>query len=69
MVGCHPAEETDGGFVDTGKFAKTCCQNELLDNSTSELKTWIDHIVARPAVKVLKSTVLGNKSTDRIGGL
>jgi endonuclease/exonuclease/phosphatase family metal-dependent hydrolase len=59
----------DGGFVDTGKFAKTCCQSELLDNSTSELKTWIDHIVARPAVKVLKSTIIGNRSSDRIGGL
>jgi endonuclease/exonuclease/phosphatase family metal-dependent hydrolase len=59
----------DGGFIDTGKFAKTCCQNELLDNSTSELKTWIDHIVARPAVKVLKSTIIGNKASDRIGGL
>ena len=59
----------DGGFVDTGKFAKTCCQNELLDNTSSELKTWIDHIVARPKVKVLKSTVFGNKASDRIGDL
>jgi endonuclease/exonuclease/phosphatase family metal-dependent hydrolase len=59
----------DGGFIDTGKFAKTCCQDELLDNTSSKLATWIDHIVARPKVKVLKSTVFGNKASDRIGDL
>ncbi len=57
------------GFKDTGKRHATCCQNALVDNKKSELKTWIDHIVVRPAAKVLKTYVFGNKSSDRIGGL
>jgi endonuclease/exonuclease/phosphatase family metal-dependent hydrolase len=57
------------GFKDTGKRVPTCCQDELLDNTDSKLKTWIDHIVARPAAKVLKSTVFGNKTSDIFGGL
>jgi endonuclease/exonuclease/phosphatase family metal-dependent hydrolase len=49
----------------------TCCQAETLDNETSELtaENWIDHIVVRPKVKVLRRVVLGNKPSDRIGGL
>jgi endonuclease/exonuclease/phosphatase family metal-dependent hydrolase len=57
------------GFVDTGKRVATCCQNETVDNPASELKTWIDHIVVRPRMKVLKSTVFGNTAAERIGGL
>lgn len=57
------------GYVDTGKRAPTCCQNELVDNPVSQLKTWIDHIVVRPKAKVLSSVVFGNKASDRIGGL
>lgn len=57
------------GFVDTGKRVATCCQNELVNNPTSELKTWIDHIVVRPRMRVLRTSVFGNRESDRIQGL
>jgi endonuclease/exonuclease/phosphatase family metal-dependent hydrolase len=59
----------NAGFKDTGKRHATCCQNALVNNKKSELKTWIDHIVVRPAAKVLKTYVFGNKASDKIGGL
>jgi endonuclease/exonuclease/phosphatase family metal-dependent hydrolase len=57
------------GFTDTGRRVATCCQNETVDNPTSELKTWIDHIVVRPRATVLSSRVFGNRTSDVIGGL
>jgi endonuclease/exonuclease/phosphatase family metal-dependent hydrolase len=57
------------GFTDTGKRVATCCQNETVDNPTSELKTWIDHIVVRPKATVLSSRVFGNRTSDVVGGL
>lgn len=57
------------GYVDTGKKASTCCQDETVDNPASKLTQWIDHIVARPRVKVLSSRLVGNLASDRIGGL
>jgi endonuclease/exonuclease/phosphatase family metal-dependent hydrolase len=59
------------GFWDTGVRAATCCQSETLTNETSELSAdnWIDHIVVRPKVKVLKRAIVGGLASDRIGGL
>jgi len=57
------------GFVETGTRVATCCQNERLDNPTSELKTWIDHILVRPKLRVLRSEVVGNRVGDKIAGL
>jgi len=57
------------GFVDTARRVATCCQNETVNNPTSELKTWIDHIVVRPRMRVLHTTVVGNRVGDRIQGL
>jgi endonuclease/exonuclease/phosphatase family metal-dependent hydrolase len=59
------------GFWDTGVKTATCCQSETLDNPESQLdpQDWIDHIVVRPRVKVLKRAVVGALQTDRIGGL
>jgi endonuclease/exonuclease/phosphatase family metal-dependent hydrolase len=59
------------GFWDTGIRAATCCQSETLDNAESQLdpKDWIDHIVVRPRVKVLKRVIVGNKTSDMIDGL
>jgi endonuclease/exonuclease/phosphatase family metal-dependent hydrolase len=59
----------NGGFKETGKRASTCCQDENLLNPVSKLDQWIDHIVVRPAAKVLRSVVVGAKPTDRISGL
>jgi endonuclease/exonuclease/phosphatase family metal-dependent hydrolase len=57
------------GFKDTGKPAMTCCQIETVDNPVSTLDKWIDHILVRPKAKVLKSQIVGNHASDRIGGL
>ena len=57
------------GFKDTSKRKKTCCQDEGLTNTPSKLNQWIDHIVVRPFGKVLKTKVVGDKLSDRIGGL
>ena len=57
------------GFKDTGKRAGTCCQDEALDNPVSKLSQWIDHIVVRPAAKVIRSRIVGNRTSDKIGGL
>jgi endonuclease/exonuclease/phosphatase family metal-dependent hydrolase len=57
------------GFKDTGKRANTCCQDENLLNPQSKLNQWIDHIVVRPAAKVIRSVIVGNRVSDKIGGL
>jgi endonuclease/exonuclease/phosphatase family metal-dependent hydrolase len=57
------------GFKNTGKRTATCCQSETLDNPVSELETWIDHIMVRPAARVLKRQIVGDQPSDMIGGL
>jgi endonuclease/exonuclease/phosphatase family metal-dependent hydrolase len=59
----------DAGFHDTSPRAHTCCQTETLTNSQSLLNQWIDHIVVRPRATVLSRRLVGNKASDRIGGL
>jgi len=59
-----------GGFVDAFKKAPaTSGQSEKLDNPTSTLKRYIDHIMSRPALKTVKTRVVGNRPADRISGL
>jgi endonuclease/exonuclease/phosphatase family metal-dependent hydrolase len=59
-----------GGFVDAFKKAPaTSGQSEKLDNPTSTLKRYIDHIMSRPALKTVKTKVVGNRPADRISGL
>lgn len=48
---------------------KTSGQNELVNNTTSELKSSIDHILVRPRQTVLDTEVVGDSSSDRISGL
>jgi endonuclease/exonuclease/phosphatase family metal-dependent hydrolase len=58
------------GFVDAFKKApKTDGQDEKLDNTTSTLKRYIDHIMSRPTLRTVRTQVVGNKPSDRIGGL
>ncbi len=57
------------GFKDTSSRRATCCQDEKLNNASSKLKTWIDHIVVRPTARVLRALVVGNRTSDRIRGL
>lgn len=48
---------------------KTSGQNELVNNTTSTLKSSIDHILVRPKQKVLDTEVVGDKTSDMINGL
>jgi endonuclease/exonuclease/phosphatase family metal-dependent hydrolase len=58
------------GFKNTAPRPRnTCCQTETLDNETSQLKTWIDHIMVRPRARVLGWGLVGNDVADRIGDL
>jgi endonuclease/exonuclease/phosphatase family metal-dependent hydrolase len=44
----------------------TCCFAEDLHSTADKLETWIDHVLVRPKVKVLKSGIVGTK---QVGGL
>jgi endonuclease/exonuclease/phosphatase family metal-dependent hydrolase len=58
------------GFVDAFKKAPaTSGQDEKLDNPTSKLKRYIDHIMSRPTLKTIRTSVVGNRPQDRISGL
>lgn len=58
------------GFVNVfSKLPATSGQNELVNNPTSTLKSSIDHILVRPKQTVVKASVVGNKASDRVGGL
>jgi endonuclease/exonuclease/phosphatase family metal-dependent hydrolase len=59
-----------GGFVDAFKKAPaTSGQDEKLDNPTSKLKRYIDHVMSRPTLKTVRTEVVGNRPADRISGL
>jgi endonuclease/exonuclease/phosphatase family metal-dependent hydrolase len=58
------------GFVDAFKSAPaTSGQDEKLDNPTSKLTRYIDHIMSRPTLKTIRTKVVGNRPPDRISGL
>jgi endonuclease/exonuclease/phosphatase family metal-dependent hydrolase len=58
------------GFVDAFRTPPaTSGQSEKLDNRVSTLKSYIDHIMSRPALKTIRTRVVGNKPSDRIRGL
>src|SRR4051812_37628183 len=59
----------NAGFKDTSKRQNTWGQNETVNNVPSTLRQWIDHIVVRPKMKVLKHFLVGTKESDMIGGL
>jgi endonuclease/exonuclease/phosphatase family metal-dependent hydrolase len=59
-----------GGFVDAFKKAPaTSGQDEKLDNPTSKLQRYIDHIMSRPTLKTIRTKVVGNRPADKISGL
>ena len=47
----------------------TCCFAEDLRKTTTPLESWIDHIVVRPKARVVKSSIVGNKTANRGEGL
>ena len=56
----------DKGFRNQLPKRRTCCFAEDLHSTTAQLETWIDHILVRPKIKVLKSGIVGTK---QVGGL
>jgi endonuclease/exonuclease/phosphatase family metal-dependent hydrolase len=54
------------GFVNPLPRRATCCFAEDLHETTSQLETWIDHIVVRPRIRALRSGIVG---TRQIGGI
>jgi len=54
------------GFKNTLPKRSTCCFAEDLHNTTDHLDQWIDHVLVRPKVKVVKSGIVGTK---QIGGI
>ena len=56
----------DGGFRNQLPKRKTCCFAEDLHSTADRLETWIDHILVRPKIKLVKSGIIGTK---QVGGL
>jgi endonuclease/exonuclease/phosphatase family metal-dependent hydrolase len=54
------------GFRNNLPRRRTCCFAEDLHSTTDQLETWIDHVLVRPNIKVLKSGIVGTK---QVGGL
>jgi endonuclease/exonuclease/phosphatase family metal-dependent hydrolase len=54
------------GFRNGLPRRKTCCFAEDLHSTADHLETWIDHVLTRPKLKVLKSGITG---TRQVGGL
>jgi len=54
------------GFRNNLPRRKTCCFGEDLHSTADKLETWIDHVLVRPRIKVLRSGIVG---TRQVGGL
>jgi endonuclease/exonuclease/phosphatase family metal-dependent hydrolase len=59
----------DGGFSNGLPRRETCCFAEDLHSTADPLDTWIDHILVRPKVKVVRSSRVGSSTSDMVGGL
>ena len=63
------ATALDDGFFNPLPRRETCCFAEDLTLTTDKLDSWIDHIIVRPKIKSVKSGIVGNRLSDRVGGL
>jgi endonuclease/exonuclease/phosphatase family metal-dependent hydrolase len=57
------------GFYNSLPKRSTCCYAEDLRKTSTKLESWIDHIIARPKATVVKSAIVGSKTSDRGNGL
>ena len=58
------------GFVNAFRRSPaTSGQDEKLDNATSKLQRYIDHILSRPSLTAVRTRVVGNRTSDRVSGL
>jgi endonuclease/exonuclease/phosphatase family metal-dependent hydrolase len=58
----------DAGFFNLLPRRETCCFPEDV-HGNGKLDSWIDHIVVRPKVTVVRSAIVGSKPSERVGGL
>ena len=59
----------EAGFKNPLRRRETCCFAEDLRTTTEQLDSWIDHVVVRPKVRSISSTIVGSKTTERVEGL
>lgn len=59
----------DAGFFNPLPRRETCCFAEDLRPTGERLDSWIDHIIVRPRVRVVRSSIVGSRSAERGGGL
>ncbi|HEU4975741.1 MAG TPA: endonuclease/exonuclease/phosphatase family protein [Baekduia sp.] len=59
----------DAGFANPFPRRETCCFAEDLHDTSTPLTQWIDHIIVRPKMKLLRSGIVGSKPSERVGGL
>jgi endonuclease/exonuclease/phosphatase family metal-dependent hydrolase len=57
------------GFRNPFPRRETCCFAEDLRATGTALGQWIDHIVVRPRIRLLKSSIVGSLPSERMGGL
>lgn len=48
---------------------ETCCFDEDLHSTAKKLNQWIDHIIVRPRIRVVRSAIVGSRSSERVSGL
>ena len=61
-----PTATLDAGFFNPLKRRETCCFGEDLTKTGERLDSWIDHVVTRPRVKTVSSSLVG---AGQVGGL
>ena len=63
------AAAIEAGFKNPLRRRETCCFDEDLRAMGGPLDKWIDHIVVRPRVRSISSSIVGSLSRERVGGL
>jgi hypothetical protein len=59
----------NGSFSGAQGRRRPPARTEKLDNPTSKLTRYIDHIMSRPSLKTVRTKAVDNRTRDRISGL
>ena len=60
----------DADFFNPLPRRETCCfAEDLRKVGPDKLDSWIDHILVRPRIRVIRSSIVGSRSSERVGGL
>jgi endonuclease/exonuclease/phosphatase family metal-dependent hydrolase len=57
------------GFANPLPRRATCCFGEDLRQTSERLDSWIDHVIVRPRVRRIRSSIVGARASERVGGL